>query len=98
MARRDNTESLGSILQRWMAPLHRDPVFRQSATRAAWEEVLGAAVAARTQRLEWQGTELVVALDSSAMRHELDLQKTRIAEALREVLGDAYPLDRIRFV
>jgi len=36
-------------------------------------------------------------LDSSAMRHELDLQKTKIAEALREVLGDAYPLEGIRF-
>jgi hypothetical protein len=47
--------------------------------------------------MEWHGTELLVVLDSSAMRHELDLQKTKIAESLREVLGDAYPLEGIRF-
>jgi hypothetical protein len=47
--------------------------------------------------LEWHGTELVVWLDSSAMRHELDLQKTRIAEALRQALGEEYPLEKLRF-
>jgi hypothetical protein len=97
VGRRDNTEQLGTLIQRWMAPMHRDPVFRRAVVRAAWDDLLGPAVAARTQRMEWHGTELLVVLDSSAMRHELDLQKTKIAESLREVLGDAYPLEGIRF-
>ena len=97
MAKRDNTESLGTLLHRWLAPLHRDPAFRNAAARAAWEELLGSSVAQRTQRLEWHGAELVVWLDSSAMRHELDLQKNRIAEAMRLALGEEYPLDKLRF-
>lgn len=97
VGRRDNTESLGTLIQRWMAPMHRDPAFRRAVVRAAWDDLLGPAVASRTQRLEWNGTELLVVLDSSAMRHELDLQKTQIAEALRKELGDAYPLECIRF-
>ncbi len=89
MAKRSSTESLGSVIRRWMAPFQAQPQYREALAWSAWESVLGHAVLSRTQKLYWRGDVLVVHLDSSAMRNELDLQKTKIADALQRAIGDA---------
>ncbi|MCH8546341.1 MAG: DUF721 domain-containing protein [Cryomorphaceae bacterium] len=53
----------------------------------AWDEVMGPAVAKRTESIILQGRKLVINIDSAPLKHELTMQRNRIIELLREHTG-----------
>ena len=53
----------------------------------AWDEVMGPAVAKRTESIFLQGRKLVISIDSAPLKHELSMQRSRIVELLKEHTG-----------
>lgn len=54
---------------------------------ASWEQVMGAMIAKHTKELVIRNKQLFVTLDSSALRNELALAKTKIVEMLNKEVG-----------
>ncbi len=54
---------------------------------ASWEEVMGKMIANHTTDIIIRNKQLIVTLDSSALRNELALAKTKIIKILNEKAG-----------
>jgi predicted nucleic acid-binding Zn ribbon protein len=50
----------------------------------AWDELMGPAVARRTEKIYLRNRKLYIHISSSALKHELNMQRSRIIERLRE--------------
>ncbi len=54
---------------------------------ASWENVMGAMISKHTKELVIRNKQLIVTLDSAALRNELSLAKTKIVEMLNREAG-----------
>ncbi len=53
----------------------------------SWEEVMGKMIAKHTKDIVIRNKQLIVTLDSAALRNELSLAKTKIVKILNEKAG-----------
>ena len=58
-----------------------------------WEEAVGAEIASHCRPVAMRGEVLEAEVDSSVWCQQLQMERPRILQALREVLGDDAPKD-----
>lgn len=87
MARKDEKQSLGDALRSFLKENDLQKGIDQVHIAEAWKEVLGPGVATYTRSVRLRGRTLTVQLNSSVLREELSLGKSRIIVLLNEHLG-----------
>lgn len=76
--RRKNQSTLEEAIERFLKATNLKAKMKQLDVVDAWSEVLGKAVANRTEKVFLRGKTLVVVMNSSVMRDELAHAKTQI--------------------
>lgn len=67
------------------------PKTRLAATQSAWEEVVGARIAAVAQPVSERDGEVTIGCVDTVWMQELDLMQEQLRQGLRERLGDEAP-------
>ena len=87
MARKKSDHSLGDALQHFIRAHNLQGGIDKIDVREAWERLMGPGVNKYTKAVELKGETLYVYLDSSVLREELSLGKSKIIAMINEELG-----------
>ena len=79
-----NTKPLGELVEKLLKAYRLDDKMKELDVVDAWEEMMGKAVAARTQQIYIKNNILYLVLDSSVMREELLHGKSIIIQRVNE--------------
>jgi predicted nucleic acid-binding Zn ribbon protein len=85
--RNSNEAPLGEIIEKLMRAYGLENKLKEYDLIAAWPELMGPAVANRTTEIRIQNRVLILKLDSSVMRDELQHGKQIILHRLNEKAG-----------
>jgi hypothetical protein len=85
--RNSNEAPLGDIIEKLMRAYGLENKMKEYDLIAAWPELMGPAVANRTTEIRIQNKILILKLDSSVMRDELQHGKQIIIHRLNEKAG-----------
>ncbi len=82
-----NLKGIGQIVKQIVRENGWEDKMEKQKLYIAWDEVMGPAVARRTDSIILQGRKLVIKIDSAPLKHELTMQRNRIIELLKEHTG-----------
>lgn len=82
-----NENSLSEVIQEMIRKYGLEEGLWNSKIRDAWQQCIAPAVVQRTTRLNFSNGNLLVVLNSSVLRKELDLMKEDLVTSLNEHLG-----------
>lgn len=86
--RRKNQSTLEEAIERFLKTTNLKSRMKQMDVVDAWGEVLGKAVANRTEKVYLRGKTLVVVMNSSVMRDELSQAKTQIIDMINAYIKE----------
>ena len=84
---RHNEHSLKDAIEMLLKTYKLDDRLAEKRLIGAWEEVMGKMIAKHTTDINIRNQQLFVTLDSSALRNELALAKTKIVKMMNEAAG-----------
>lgn len=87
MKRKDNQIKIGDALKELMDQYKLNVKINEIKLYAAWDEILGPAIAKHTVSKQLLETKLIIRLDSAALRNELSYSKTKLIHSLNEKIG-----------
>lgn len=85
--RTSNQSTLGEVIDKLMKAYRLDGKLKEMDVLAAWEEMMGKAVAMRTKDIQIRNKTLFLTMDSSVMREELSFGKSVIIQRINEKAG-----------
>ena len=85
--RTNHEYSLGDAIKEVMKSLRMENKLEEVNLMASWEPVVGAMIARHTEHLSVRNRILYVNLDSSALRNELMMARSKIVKALNKKAG-----------
>ncbi len=97
MRRKDNTENLKGVIERLLRAYGLEEKYLEAGIINKWEELLGPAVAKRTEQLFIRKRVLYVRLNSAPLKQELSYGKSKIVAMLNEDVGKSI-LDEVVFL
>lgn len=59
----------------------------QTLAITKWEKLLGPSVVSRTEKIYFKGRNMIVNVSSAALKHQLNLSKSKIITAINKELG-----------
>ncbi len=83
---RRNEQTIGEILNQFLKASQLENRIFEDRLAAIWQETLGDAVAAETDRIHLQNGLLFIVLRSPSLRNELFMRRTAIMHLLNEKL------------
>ena len=83
-----NEMTLGEAIRAYLKAMGLDRKLKEKALINSWEEVLGRGVANATASIYLQNQVLFVQLNSSVVRHQLQMMKSGIIETLNKKAGE----------
>jgi len=81
---------LGNLINSFLGERQISGRYQLALIKKSWEEWMGATIAARTTEIRLFGQKLVVSINSSALRQELDFNKEQLISIINEGLGKNY--------
>lgn len=84
--RNTNAHSLNQVINELIDAYHLRSKLSETRIREVWEQMMGAAIAKRTNAIYLKDKILTVQLNSSVVREELSYKKNDIAAALNKLL------------
>jgi len=88
-----NEMTLGEAIRAYLKAMGLDKKLKEKALINSWEEVLGRGVAKATSSIYMQNQVLFVQLNSSVVRHQLQMMKSGIVDALNKKAGEVLVKD-----
>jgi len=89
MDKRDkNTQPLGQAIRQLLNSYQLTTKFDEATLINSWEKLVGKPIAKRTKKLYIRNKVLFVEFDSSSMKHDFVLHKTKVIELLKKEFGD----------
>lgn len=85
--KKSNEQSLREAIQDLLEIYRLNPGLDKVRLKDRWEELMGPAMAKRARIVSLKNGRLVIKSDSSALRNELSMARSKIAERLNEALG-----------
>ena len=82
-----NEHSLKDAIEQLLKTYKLDDRIAERRLVSSWESVMGAMIAKHTTDIYIKHQQLFVTLDSSALRNELSLAKSKIVKMLNEAVG-----------
>jgi predicted nucleic acid-binding Zn ribbon protein len=83
-----NEMSLGEAIRAYLKAMGLDKKLKEISFINSWEEVLGKSVSRVTSNIYLQNQILFVELNSSVVRHQLQMMKSGIIDALNKKAGE----------
>jgi len=87
MSRNNNEDSLGGAIEKLLKAYGLEEGYYAAAVVTHWENLMGPAVARRTQSIKIQNGVLIVKIESAALRQELSYGKDKIVQQINQKLG-----------
>ena len=88
-----NDMTLGEAIRAYLKAMGLDKKLKEKALVNSWEEVMGKSVAKLTTNIYLQNLVLYVQLNSSVARHQLQMMKSGIIDALNKKAGEVLVKD-----
>ncbi len=85
--RHSNEVTLKEAINRLLEVYKLDRGVDEAAVIASWEELMGGPIARRTRNIFFRNGKLIIQLDSSTLRHELNLGREKLMTLLNEKAG-----------
>ena len=85
--KKENTHELKDLLEQLVKAYRWSEKMDEMKVRDSWEKVVGNMIDRHTSELKLKDKTLFVKLDSSALRNELMMARTKIAESINKELG-----------
>ena len=82
-----NEHSLKEVINQLLKVYKLDDKLAERRLISSWDSVMGAMIAKHTKDLSIRNKQLFVTLDSSALRNELAMAKTKIVKMLNDEVG-----------
>ena len=86
--RKTNQESLGQVIDRMLKVYRLKSGLTEIKLKSDWAEIVGPAVAGRTDDIILRGGKLILRLSSAALRQELHYQREDIVRNVNQHLGE----------
>lgn len=83
-----NEMKLGDAIRAYLKALGFDKKLKERELINSWEEIMGKSVSDATDRLSIYNEVLFIYLNSSIVRHELQMMKGALIEALNKKVGE----------
>jgi len=97
MKRNSNDSKLGDVIKEMIGYYHLDEKLHEINFKKYWENVCGELIARHTMKMYINKRKLFVRLDSAALRNELSMSRTHIAESLNKEAGSKV-IDEVVFL
>ena len=78
---------MSKVLKDYLKAIGIDDKMHEASVLAQWEDIMGSAVAKRTEKKYIKNRVLHIELNSSVMRDELMQQRSKIVEKINKVSG-----------
>jgi predicted nucleic acid-binding Zn ribbon protein len=91
----NNDMSLGDAIRAYLKAMGLDKKLKERSLIGSWEEIMGLSVAKVTASISLQNHVLYVQLTSSVARHQLQMMKSGIIDALNKKAGEIMVKDII---
>jgi predicted nucleic acid-binding Zn ribbon protein len=89
MDKRDkNIQPLGQAIRQLLNSFQLTTKFDEATLISSWEKLVGKPIAKRTKKLYVRNKVLFVEFDSSSMKHDFVLHKSKVLELLKKEFGD----------
>jgi predicted nucleic acid-binding Zn ribbon protein len=89
MDKRDkNIQPLGQAIRQLLNSYQLTTKFDEATLISSWEKLVGKPIAKRTKKLYVRNKVLFVEFDSSSMKHDFVLHKSKVLELLKKEFGD----------
>ena len=85
--RRKNEQTIGEVIGEMIKAYGLEKRLKQAEIGQVWNQLLGPSVARCTERVTLNNGVVTVYLDSSLVKHELNMMKSRLVAALNEAMG-----------
>lgn len=86
--RKSNTQPLGEIIQEYLNALKINKKIKEVRVINQWEEIIGTAIAKRTDRLLIKNKILFIYMNSSVARNELMMIRDGLKRKINERAGE----------
>ena len=86
--RRKNEQPIGEVLKDMFKQYGLERKYQQAEIGYVWNSLLGPSVANVTSRVVLKNGLLTVFLDSTLVKHELSMMRSRLIVALNEAMGE----------
>jgi predicted nucleic acid-binding Zn ribbon protein len=90
-----NDMTLGEAIRAYLKAMGLDKKLKERALINSWQEIMGQSVAKVTSSVSLQNQILYVQLTSSVARHQLQMMKSGIVDALNKKAGEIMVKDII---
>lgn len=82
-----NEHSIKEVIEQMLKAYRLDDRMAEKRLISAWDNVMGPMIAKHTKEIFINNKQLYVKLDSSALRNELSMARTKIIKMLNEAVG-----------
>lgn len=82
-----NEHSIKEVIEQMLKAYRLDDRMAEKRLISSWDNIMGAMIAKHTKDIYIKNKQLFVTLDSSALRNELSMAKTKIIKMLNEAVG-----------
>ncbi|NND77917.1 MAG: DUF721 domain-containing protein [Flavobacteriales bacterium] len=80
--------SMADAIKNYIKKTGKEKGFQNAEIVSAWPEVMGQAVASRTEKISFYKGTLYIKLNSAPLKNELVLSRAQVAARLNEHLGE----------
>ena len=88
MRKPDNTQSLKEVIETWIQGAGKTKQYKSVRVVNAWHSLMGIVADKHTEKIWFSEGLLVIYLNSSVLREDLWMQKTKLIDSLNEELGE----------
>ncbi|MDB5257705.1 MAG: hypothetical protein JWM14_2400 [Chitinophagaceae bacterium] len=86
--RKSDIQSIGEALGDMLDAFKIKKKFNQTHVIQAWGDLMGSAIARQTREIFFKDQKLFVRIDSGALKQELSMHKSLVAEKLNKFIGE----------
>ncbi len=87
MARQSNEQTLGEAIKGLIKSYGFENKLNKVKVANAWEKIMGNYISSKTKKISIQNDTLVVNIDSSALRSELNFAKEKLIKQINDECG-----------
>ena len=93
--RKTKTLKISEVLKDCLSENHLDQKIKISGIKRYWEQLMGKTIAGKTSNIYLKNRVLYISLDSSVLRNELIMMRSRLIRMMNEQMGGSY-IDEVR--
>lgn len=86
-SRKKEITTVGDAIKELLNTYRIKSKYHQTNITASWAEVMGNTIASRTDKIFFKNNVLFVQLNSAALKHELNMSKSKVLTLLQDKFG-----------